>query len=185
MRKTLLLLLGLCLATPLAAATVAGIDFPDRIESAGTPLLLNGAGLRRKFFFKVYAAALYLPHRRHDATAILASDPPWRVDMHIIHSEISAAKINRAWREGFEKNQDAATLARLAPRLERFQRLFPDLREGNRLVIEHRPGQGVRVMLDGRLLGEIEGDDFARALLAVWLGPRPADDDLKEALLGQ
>jgi hypothetical protein len=30
----------------------------------------------------------------------------------------------------------------------------------------------------------IEGRDFADALLAVWLGPVPVQEDLKTALLG-
>ncbi|RMG59292.1 MAG: hypothetical protein D6717_01565 [Gammaproteobacteria bacterium] len=184
MRTPFLLLLALWLVTPLQAATVAGIDFPPRVQSDEGSLLLNGAGLRRKFFIKVYAAGLYLPQRVHEARQILAANSPWRVEMQIIHSRISAEKINSAWREGFEKNQDAAMLERLAPRLERFQQLFPDLHEGQRLVFEHWPGQGVRIALDGRELGRIEGDDFARALLAVWLGPEPADDDLKAGMLG-
>ena len=32
--------------------------------------------------------------------------------------------------------------------------------------------------------GVIEGKDFNDALLAVWLGPDPVQDDLKKPLLG-
>jgi hypothetical protein len=30
----------------------------------------------------------------------------------------------------------------------------------------------------------IEGEDFYRALLRIWLGDRPVQDDLKKSLLG-
>jgi hypothetical protein len=32
--------------------------------------------------------------------------------------------------------------------------------------------------------GNIQGADFYRALLQVWLGEEPADSDLKRAMLG-
>ena len=36
----------------------------------------------------------------------------------------------------------------------------------------------------GTDVGTIEGRDFADALFAVWLGPKPVQDDLKKALSG-
>jgi len=38
--------------------------------------------------------------------------------------------------------------------------------------------------LDRELKGTIEGDDFATALLRVWLGAKPPTEDLKEGMLG-
>jgi len=39
--------------------------------------------------------------------------------------------------------------------------------------------------LNGRQIGApIPGADFYRALLRVWLGDKPVQDDLKHALLG-
>jgi long-chain acyl-CoA synthetase len=42
----------------------------------------------------------------------------------------------------------------------------------------------VQVWINDRLRGKVAGDDFARALLRIWLGEHPADSGLKEALLG-
>jgi len=37
--------------------------------------------------------------------------------------------------------------------------------------------------LNGELKGTIEGDDFATALLCVWLGAKPPTEDLKKGML--
>ena len=56
------------LSTILAAAAitadakiVAGVKFDDSVRVNGQTLVLNGAGVRKKLFIKVYAGALYLP----------------------------------------------------------------------------------------------------------------------------
>ena len=45
-------------------------------------------------------------------------------------------------------------------------------------------GAGTAVAKNGETLGTIDGDDFNTALLAIWLGERPADRGLKKRLLG-
>ena len=48
-------------------------------------------------------------------------------------------------------------------------------------------GSGVtRLTVNGEKKGEdIAGEDFYRALLKIWLGDKPVQDDLKEGLLGK
>jgi hypothetical protein len=46
-------------------------------------------------------------------------------------------------------------------------------------------GSATQVGLDGKPAGKpIEGADFYQALLRIWLGENPVQDDLKKALLG-
>jgi len=53
------------------------------------------------------------------------------------------------------------------------------------LLLDWAPGQGMGVMLGGKLRGEpIPGADFYRALLRIWLGARPIRDHLKQGMLG-
>jgi hypothetical protein len=48
------------------------------------------------------------------------------------------------------------------------------------------PEGGTRLSINGKQLGkDIAGEDFYRALLRIWLGSKPAQDDLKELLLGK
>ena len=46
------------------------------------------------------------------------------------------------------------------------------------------PGTGTVATLNGEQKGVIEGDDFAAALLKVWLGGHPPAEELKTGMLG-
>jgi hypothetical protein len=62
---------------------------------------------------------------------------------------------------------------------------MPDLKKGDELIFTFRTGEAVDVEINGRSLGNIPGEDFARGLLAAWLGPAPPTSDLKEGMLGR
>jgi len=62
--------------------------------------------------------------------------------------------------------------------------MFPSLKEGDVVMLDYLPGKGTRVTIKGKVKGIIKGKDFNRALLDVWLGNKPADEDLKQAMLG-
>jgi hypothetical protein len=48
------------------------------------------------------------------------------------------------------------------------------------------PESGTRLTFNGVAKGsDIPGEDFYRALLKIWIGDKPAQDDLKEHLLGK
>ncbi len=171
-------------ATLAGAKEVAGINVPDRIALDGSPLVLNGAGIRTKLFVKVYVGALYLPAPQGDASAVLAHPGAGAVHMRFLHSKVSRDKIVGAWNDGFAANLTDAARAPLASRLARFNELFTDMKKGDVVRIEFLPGKGTRVHLNDGLRGTIEGGDFFSALLRVWLGEKPADADLKRAMLG-
>jgi hypothetical protein len=162
---------------------LADVELAPRVRLADTDLVLNGAGIRKKFFVKVYVGALYLPQRASDAAAVLAMQGPKRVLMHFLYKQVEADKLIDGWNEGFEKNQAAGDLERLRPRLARFNALFSDVRAGDEILLDYLPGQGTRVTIRGDDKGLIPGEDFHRALLAVWLGDEPADAGLKKGML--
>lgn len=186
MRKGLLALMvfGVCCGSA-AAAEVDGIVFPPQIELAGTTLQLNGAGIRTKFFLHIYAAALYTGHRLSSAAAVLADAGPKRIVMHFIYDGVSQKRLAEGWSEGFEKNQDKAAMDALRPRLDRFNAMFREAHRDDVYRFDMLPDGSTSVFLNGQLQGRIDGADFQRALLAVWLGSRPADADLKQSLLGR
>lgn len=53
--------MGLVAGNALAQTTVAGVKYEPEISLGGQKLQLNGAGVRYRAVFKVYAAALYTP----------------------------------------------------------------------------------------------------------------------------
>jgi hypothetical protein len=171
---------------PVCAATqIAGIELPDSYSLDGKTLALNGAGVRSKLFVKVYIGALYLQQTTHDAATALADTGPGSMQMVMLYKQVGAEKITHGWEDGMAANLDAATRARLADRLKRFNSWFSDLVRGDHVFIDYIPGQGTRLKINDAVRGTIEGSDFFQALLKVWLGSDPADPDLKQGLLGQ
>ena len=179
MRK-LALLLALC-AVPALAKEREGVVAPPQIEVAGKPLQLLGMGLRKKLFFKVYLASLYVQTPSDDAAQVVASDQIKRVQMNMLR-DLERGKIVEAVQQGFERNS-APDMPKLQKRLDDFLAAIPDLREGQTIVITYLPGRGTLLKAG---LGEeitIPGKDFADALFSVWLGRSPVDDELKREMM--
>lgn len=171
---------------PLAAQAkeVAGVALPDTMQVAGKTLALNGAGLRKRVFIKVYVGGLYLEARSGDPEAIVAADAPKAVRMHFLRG-VEKEKVLGAFREGFEKNSKA-TAAAAASRLEAVDKVLPaELKEGQVLVVTYAPGTGSTVGVEGGASATVEGKEFADALFRNWLGKEPADEGLKEGMLGK
>jgi hypothetical protein len=68
--------------------------------------------------------------------------------------------------------------------LTRMKALFPDVQAGDRITGVHRPGEGVRFHVNGRLAGELRDASFARLFFGIWLSPRTSEPQLRNALLG-
>jgi len=160
---------------------VAGATVPDTVRVDERTLVLNGAGVRTRFLFKVYAMGLYLEHPSTDAGAILAADEPRRAELHLLRS-LTADEIADAIGTAFERNAGAA-MPQLHDRLERLKSMFPATEPGETIALTYTPGTGTLVTVKGRSAGTIPGKDFADALFAVWIGANPVDASLKQALL--
>lgn len=185
MTRTAATLAALLACSAASAREVAGVKVPDALESGGTTLRLNGAGVRTRTIFKakVYVGALYLPAPSSDPAAILAADAPWTVRL-VFMRDVDRQSILGAYREGFERNS-RDRLAEVLPLFERIAPAIADVKEGQAMVFSYRPGAGVTVGVEGAAQATVEGKTLADALLRNWLGPKPTDSDLKEALLGR
>jgi hypothetical protein len=58
------------------------------------------------------------------------------------------------------------------------------VKTGQRIVFTFKPGAGVQVSVGGTVKGTIQGDDFGKALLSIWLGAEPPNPEIKTGLLG-
>ncbi len=187
MRKTAnSLTIALILLTSLStldAATLAGVTLPDTAQVGSTALLLNGVGLRTKFFVKVYVAGLYLDHKSSDPNAILKSDAPKRIVMHFVHSA-SKSQMSSAFDESFTDNTPDARKSQQSD-IERLFAALDPVKDGDEMVFTYVPGTGTMFAINGTEKLTIAGPAFAQVLFSVWLGPKPPNADLKKGLLGQ
>jgi hypothetical protein len=104
----------------------------------------------------------------------VGSNTPKRLVLHFVR-DVGAADLNKAWDEGFEANAKAQ-LPALKQRVETLKRWMA--------TFTHKPGGGTQVNVGGAAKGTIEGDDFARSFLSIWLGTKPPNAGLKAGLLG-
>lgn len=184
--KLLVVLIGLLLSSPALSTSIGGVEIPEqvRLPDLEPALVLNGAGIRKKFFISVYVGALYLPTRQTDVQELLMTPTANRVLMHFVYSRVAKRKMDDAWRKGFENNLTAAQHVDVKERLEHFVAMFGDMHEGDQVWLDYVPGSGTRVSINGVLQGTIAGADFNAALLAVWLGRYPVSESLKNAMVG-
>lgn len=182
-----LLAIAACLiaAPAFAAAEVAGVKFEDTEQVAGQATVLNGAGLRTRLFFQVYAMGLYLPKKEATAAAAIGASGAKRV--HIVTlRDLTAEQFAEALVKGFAENHEAAEMAKLQTRLDEFKATLLSIgaaKKGTQISIDFVPGSGTRLLVGGSQKGkDIAGEDFYAGLLRVWLGSKPVDADLKAAL---
>jgi hypothetical protein len=186
-RATLFVLAAAALAAvvparPAAARELAGITMPDTLSVGDKTVKLNGLGLRKKAFFKVYVGGLYLEALSKDAAAILASDQAKAVRMTFLR-DVSKSQLKDAFVEGFENNAKEKAAAQKAA-IDKLYSLIPDVKETQSLSFSYLPGKGTTVTHGDKELGVIEGKEFAEALFSLWLGPKPPSEDLKKGMLG-
>jgi Chalcone isomerase-like len=113
---------------------------------------------------------------------ILAASGPTELVMHFVR-DVSAKDITGAWDDGFASNAKAQ-LPALKERVIMLNGWMTDMKTGQQMVFSFKRGLGLTVTVNGAVKGTIKGDDFAKAFFSLWLGPRPANPELKSGLLG-
>ncbi|MCF8278212.1 MAG: chalcone isomerase family protein [Flavobacteriales bacterium] len=187
MKYFLTALLAVSMALPTQAQlSINGVTLPASIKAGSVNVNLNGGGIRKKVFFKLYVGGLYLSDKSSDASAIVNADKPMAVKLQITSGMISSENMSEAILEGFENSTGGKTEP-LKAKITEFVNTFKkeEIVEGNVFDIVYVPGKGVESYKNGKLQGTVEGLDFKKALFGIWLGAKPADEDLKTAMLGK
>jgi hypothetical protein len=167
------------------ALQIKGVKIDETAQVGSSALVLNGAGLRTKMMFKVYAGALYLTQKQTDANAVINDHSNKRIAMHFLR-DVSSEQLLEGMNEGFADNNTQAEMASIDAQMKSFQKMMTsatEVREGDVILLDCT-SVGTQVSLNGKLLGKIEGELFNQALLRVWLGSHAVDTNLKKALLG-
>jgi len=185
MKKTFLVVLA-WISFAAIAAEVAGVRIDEKTRVGGTEVVLNGAGLRKRFFLQVYAIGLYLPRKAGNATGAINTEGPKRASIHMLR-DVGAAQFTDALAEGIRENHTEAEAKALEPRVQALAAIMAEVKEAKKgmVITLDWTGTATQLGIDGKPAGKpIEGADFYRALLRIWLGDKPVQEDLKKALLG-
>lgn len=177
-------------AGPLHALEIEGINVENRItlDDGKSNLLLNGAGVRHKMVvINVYVGALYLTSRHTEAEEVIRDPGPKRVAMHILVDELTAQELTASLNNALASNHIPAELALIESRIRELNRMMNTigvLRKGGVVHLDYLPGTGTRVTVNGEKKITIKGEDFYQALLRIWIGRKPVDGRLRDAMLG-
>ena len=187
MIRMLLLMCSLLLSWNAGAVEVAGVKLADSVNVGSQDLVLNGAGLRTKFFFKVYVAALYVQVKQTSESAVIADENPQRIALYMLR-DLSEKRFMDATLEAIEANHTKAEMAMMNDQIKQMSDIFhlvEDLHSGDVITIDYLPSIGTEISVNGVTYGTIVGEMFHRALLKIWLGSHPVQADLKAELLGR
>lgn len=162
------------------AKEAGGINMPDTLAAGKDTLVLNGVGVRTKFFIKAYAGGLYLKKKSSDAHAIMSADEPMAIRLHITSSMITSGKMKDATLEGFE-NSTNGNLTPYKKQIDTFIAVFADsIKINDRYDMIYIPGEGTKVYKNGTLKSTAQGLDFKKVLFGIWIGDKLADGNLKK-----
>ena len=190
MKQCITIAAGLALSWGVAAATidVGGAKIEDATDIRGSKLVLNGAGVRYKAVFKVYAAGLYLGKKASTPEEVFATPGAKRLHITLLR-EIDSNELGKNFTTAFTDNAPKQEMSKLIPGLIKMGQIFSDqkrLLAGESFTIDWVPGTGTVITVKGVVQGEpFKEPEFFNALMRIWLGPVPADWKLKEALLGK
>jgi hypothetical protein len=157
-------------------------QFSPEVTVHGQTLPLRGTGrLVWMRMITVYDAALYLTADVPGKDVL--RDVPKRLELRY-HISIKGETFGESAEPFLKKNVPPDELARIRYRIEQLNRLYRDVKEGDRYALDYAPGSGTMLSLNGSPLGSIEGADFAAAYFAIWLGGKPISDTLRDELTG-
>jgi hypothetical protein len=191
LRCTRVLTIGLLswfASTPALATDVAGIKLESTISLGGKTLKLNGAGVRVKFFAKVYVAGLYLAEEKKSTAEVIAVAGPKRIALTILR-ELSSEQLSQAFLDGIGQNSTKDEKIKIMPQLINFGKGFTKanaVKKGDVITMDWLPSGGTIIQLNGtQLMDPLPGVEFYEALLKIWLGDKPVDSTLKKKLLNE
>lgn len=187
MKRAVMWVLLLLLSQTVGAIELAGVKVAEKVQVGGQSLVLNGAGTRLMVgMFHVYAIALYLPEPKHSVAEVLDEQSRKRVTLDFMFG-VTSVQLLEATYKLMTENLSAEEMKRTEAGWQQFSALFgkiSDINKGDHLALDHQPGTGVSVSLNGKEIGRVADAHFIRAFLMAWLGDRPAQADLKDSLLG-
>ncbi len=186
--KRWLLFVLLCMSFSVHAVEVGGVRLEEDAHVGHKNLVLNGAGVRCKFFcfFDSYVIGLYLAARQDNAVAVLAGKDEKRIAMYLLR-DTDSKSLFFAFKKAFNENLSKAETRTVQPQLYQFESIFiniNELKKGDSILMDYLPEQGTQIIVNGSVRGVIEGTAFYTSLLKVWLGDKPTQKNLKLTLLG-
>ena len=186
MKKTLIPIVFISLLftnTSHGQTEIGGVLMPETRILGGNKLVLNGGGIREKFWMDMYVGGLYLEQKESNAQSIIDANLPMIMHIEIVSGMITSERMIEAVNEGFQKST-GGNIDPLKDEIESFKAAFNEpIKEKDNYTFSYASNE-LTISKNGNKLTSIQGIIFKKALFGIWLGKEPADEDLKKGMLG-
>ena len=183
MRKLAFALSFLLLSSQAFALDIAGVNVAPTVSIHQKTLTLNGAGIRKKLFVKVYVGSLYTERRVTTPAQLLADPGEKLLRMNFVYKKVDKGDIVKTFAEGLENNSPG--VARSAEAKAFLSWFTADFVAGDTVDISLSPDGTVTATHNGKALGTVRSPALVQGVLLIWFGEKPADGGLKKGMLGQ
>ena len=176
-----------------AAVELEGVELAETVMAHGRKLVLNGAAVRKRGYFKADVTALYLPEKRTTADAIYKLDGVRRIQLNLLR-EFTSSTITRIFLSDFKQSATDEEFKRLIGPIGQIGAAYSNVKrvsKGDVVNLDWVPGLGWMASHNGKLLtGDnstgvmaIKDELAYQIYLRMYIGPA-APDDLRNGLLG-
>ncbi len=170
-----------------AQSKLGDVIFPNDITLGGQKLFINGYGMRFRFGFRVYAAALYTPSKFAKNEEVIK--PTVAKRMHLVaQRDVKGDDFGKLFTRAMEENMTKEDFSKIINGVIRMGTIFADAKQfakGDVIIVDVVPGTGLITTFRGKQQGEpIKEPEFSQAMMQIWFGKKPADEQLRVALLG-
>jgi len=187
-----LALSGVFCTSACAAREVAGVRFDDQTSLASQPLVLNGAGVRKRGYYKADVTALYLPQKTTNPDHIFKLNGVRRVQLNLLR-DFTSATISRIFIADFKQVASDAEFKQLINEIGQIGSVYaaiPRVGKGDVINLDWVPGKGWMCFQNGKQIvtdmvpsGSINSELAFQIYMRMYIG-QAAPENYRNGLLG-
>ena len=187
LRGLVVMVAGLIAWSAQASVEIEGVQLDDTATVGGTRLVLNGAGVRKRGYFKTDVTALYLPEKSTSPDAVYHPHGPMRIVLYLLR-DIPTSLASRFFVSDFKQVATDAEFRQLINEVGRTGALYGNLNriaKGDVVVMDYVPGKGMTINFNGKPLTDTpwRNDLYVEVYLRMFVG-NTVPDDFRKGLLG-
>lgn len=174
------------------AVSMEGVDLAPTVTAYGQKLVLNGAGVRKRGYFKADVTALYLPEKTTSADAIFKLDGVRRIQLNILR-RFTSSTMTRIFLADFKDHATDEEFKRLIGPIGQIGAAYANVKEvvkGDVVNVDWVPGRGWLATYNGRSLNDADGKQLVisdklayQIYMRMYIG-EGAPTELRNGLLG-
>lgn len=173
------ILIPICSAS--YAKMVDGISFESAYNDEGRVMDLQGIGVKKFVFMKIFVAGFYLD--KDVDTENVLDDVSKRIQITYFRP-VTGKRLAKYIRERMKISMTESEFEKVTDRIDRMDQFYVDLKPGDIFSMSYVPDRGTKFEFNSNLLGIIEGADFGKGIFSTWIGDEPFDKSVRRQVLG-